>query len=146
MSNATTNTVLDPGKPSITNDKSGDTTNVQSENEGRGDTSKSKQSGYEQSFFFVFIAVIVLAATMLWIHDQYKRDRFKYQYQDGSLNYKKIMISLMYILIIVLCTIIILRRGAVHWAFKIAILVPFGYVLVGLGYFLFIIWILSHLK
>ena len=139
MSNAITITATDPEKPSITDDKSGDTTKVQSENEG--DTSKSKQS-----FFFVFIAVFVLAATLLWIHVQYKRDRFKYQSQDGSLKYKKIIYSLMYILIMVLCTIIILRRGAVHWAFKIAILVPFGYILVGLGYFLFIIWILSHLK
>ena len=56
MSNATTitNAGSDSDKPSITNDKS-DTTNVQSENEGRANTSN----------LYVFIAVIVFIATII---------------------------------------------------------------------------------
>ena len=143
MSNTIKITTTDPGKPSITDESY---TKVQSENEGRGDTSNRKPSGYESSFFFVFIAVIVLVATILLMHNLHKNGTYKYQNQDGTLKYKRIIKVIMYILTLALCVFIIISLGAVHWAFKIAILVPFGFVLVGLGYFLFIIWIFIHLK
>ena len=97
MSNATKITGTDSGKPSITDEKSD--TNVPGDNKGRG---------YGSSTFFVIIALIVLAFTILIA------SRTSYDY----------MRLILYILIMVLCAIIILRLGAVHWAFKFAVLIP----------------------
>ena len=112
MSDSTKIKSTDPGKPSITDEKSD--TNVPGDNMGRA---------YDKSYLFVIIALIVLAPT-IWI----VASTTSY---DHKSDYK--MLTL-YILTIVLCAIIILRLGAVHWAFKIAVLIPF---FVYLAFFLF---------
>ena len=103
MSNATKNTGTDSGKPSITDEKSD--TNVPGDNKGRG---------YESSIFFVIIALIVLACTILLASLDLDDLDNRYAYTR----------MILYILIMVLCAIIILRLGAVHWAFKIAVVIP----------------------
>ena len=114
MSNATKNTGTDSGKPSITDEKSD--TNVPGDNKGLG---------YNESYLFVIIALIVLAVTILIASRNNYNDKYDYQ---------RLILS---ILIMVLCAIIILRLGAVHWAFKFAVLIPF---FLYLALFLMVVW------
>ena len=119
MSNATKITGTDPEKPPITDDKSD--TNVPGDNKGRG---------YEPSPFFVVIALIVLACTIFLA-------------SGTSYDYMRLIL---YILIMVLCAIIILRLGAVHWAFKIAVLIPFFWYLAWFLTAAALIWIFRDLR
>ena len=114
MSNATKNTGTDSGKPSITDEKSD--TNVPDDNKGRG---------YNESYLLVIIALIVLAVTIFFVSRNNYNDKYDYQR------------LIMHILIMVLCAIIILRLGAVHWAFKFAVLIPF---FLYLALFLMVVW------
>ena len=86
-----------------------DTTNIPpGDKKGRG-----SESCFFSCTFFVIIALIVLAITILIASTTS---------YEGRSDYKMLI---MYILTMVLCAIIILGRGAVHWAFKIAVLIPF---------------------
>ena len=102
MSNATKITGRDPGKPSITDEKSD--TNVPGDNKGRG---------YGSSTFFVIIALIVLALTILFAS------------RTSCDNKHDCQRLIMYILIMFLCAFIILRLGAVHWAFIAVLIILF---------------------
>ena len=112
MSSTIKITDTDPGKPSITDEKS--YTNVPGDKKSRA---------YESCTFFsctvyVIIALIVLALTILLASGS--------SYETKN-DYKRLIV---FILTMVLCAIIILRRGAVHWTFKIAVLIPFFWFLV----------------
>ena len=61
----------------------------------------------------MIIALIVFALTFLFaLTSSY----------DNESDYTALVV---YILTMVLCAIIIINRGAVHWVFKIAVLIPF---------------------